>query len=741
MVKREPPLPLPAWVINAAEFTSDWRHIPMVHGEPIALATMDFGIPCIRVASVPYLFTRMIKALTYGFTFVNGVRMKPDGKSLDTDAYGRLIPVILQLKQGERGRVGTVVWEGSATIIAAYRAWNLAPDRRLTEAEWGDYLRIRRANRGGHQREANVAVMDFRQPLSRATWADRCGFLETGRLSELKTYLLCQVSDFDGDAHILLRDQGPIWLPDGSHIFASRSGVFDSDGTSRGEIAIDLSGIAKQIDYFDITPRAEITDECIIAGCRELIAAYDECPAYPEIPAAIIGQICTSPVVATHHRYFAPILLTGMHGSGKTYLSLRYDSIQSRTMRGDLDSITPAINLGDTSGTLKGPAMRIKDLGGFAFTIDDVIQEGMSAFNINKNTETLNIMIRSFESGGGTQGGVDHAANKQVSRQKDPLQSSVRATSERPIAGEGTLERMIVLPHLTAPWGKGGIFDTTLAKRLSTADSRELQHLAWSAYVHWMFQRIDTELAECHREATHTISSWNVTARTSRRYTALVTGQYMFARFCHLYDIDITEQVSLAVKALEGCAIRQAKLSVPVAVRFRKALGELRTIPKVAFPGPPIVDPDGVESGVFSEPWITSEITKDDGTIEVIRKMPMLGINLSDLGLTISGRTAVPNSRATVLGYTIPPRKDQGGKEGNSLTRKWLVACRSEQFKYLCKLASNDRYTFDPDDVVASLQQELVGDRIRVCIGKTQERATVIDFEWLFTQTDDSEDT
>jgi hypothetical protein len=699
------------------------RGIVIVDGKSIPLVRDNSGRPGTQISSDIYVFTRIVKRVSAGISFAEAVRVRPDGTGLETRDDGKACRFVIRLAAGKTK--STVIHEGIITVTNRNTAYEPTADRRLIPAEHSDYVTVRNENRAGKIWECRLTGMQFLRSLTQSPeWVDRLGLTGAIRLSDVKTYIRTQFDDFDG--RWLIQGQGSMYLPDGTPVFACNSVVFDTSGKCH-DIETDLTDIPKTCDYYDVTPIAKIKDDDITAGCQELIAAYSESPAHPEIPAAFLGQLFTGPVAATHIQYFTATFLSGERGSGKSLLAMRYDAIQSRTLRGDLRSIRPALNLGDTTGTTKGPKYRVAPLGGFTITADDVIKSGMTALEISSQSKIVSDLIRSLEKGGASLAHVDRSRNKVHGSQAPELHSSIRFTSEKPVIGESTLDRLIMLPHLTASWGRGEIFDTAISKRLSAPGSIELQHRAWSAFVYWLYQRVDTGLAECYSEAVDETRTWDISARNIDRYSAIIAGHYAFARFCAEHDIDVSEPVRLAVLALRECAKRQATLSVPLAQRFRDAVTPLRTGGKASFPGPPVPDPDGIVSSSYSAPWKIHTVNHKDGTSEDKRIMPP-GIDFRDLGLHIDRGNPVP--KGSVLGYVIPPRTDRGGHKGNELARRWLIAMKQDQFHEICRLASRDGQQYSPRDVMESLRQENLGDIMRIRIPK-QERMHVIDLGWL----------
>ena len=695
-----------------------------------------------------HFMDNVVTSVTSDITFTDAVLCEEDG-SLITGADNRALWHIVKV-----ARKSAVIHEGRIFVLSTFQAYKLTPGRTLTPLEWSRMVVIRAENKGGFIRERTLAAMDFEQQRARAKWLDALDVTASGRANDIKIYIRT-LRNMIGDDGLAIHGQGPVFY-DGSRLFVAKSVVFDSTGEIRPEIRVDLSSILPEsYAYYDVTPPGEITEEEIRAGCEELITAYRECPSEPEIPAAFLGQLFSVPVAGIDPRFFSALLLSGVKGSGKSLYSLRYDSIQSRGLRGNLASIQPVLNLGDTTGTEKGPKYRVKEFSGFAITTDDVIKAGDNALRIKEQSEKVSNLIRSYEQGGAAIAGVDYAINEVVSRQSGALHTSIKVCSELPVTGESTRDRAIVLSHLSESWGKGGIFDKTLSLRLSTPESREIQHRAWSAYVYWMFARTDAELEECWILARQETGTWEVESRLADRYAALLSGHFMFGRFCETHGIDASDTISLAVKALHACALRQAETTVSPAIAFRRMIQLMLADGKLAFPGAPTANLDGSEASSYSDPRVKiSKISETiDSTPYVETVMPPGVRRLSELGLILSAAdTPMPNNAAKVYGYVVPPRQDKGGKSGTELSRKWSIAVPYKMQIPLCNSVTEYGKThgggaIDLATLIQSLQKEAVGGRAYRKISNNedpkarknikQESIMEIDLTWLFAQDDE----
>jgi hypothetical protein len=657
--------------------------------------------------------------------FLRGLLAGSDGLPVP-GPDGEPIPVIVRRAPGKDGTTNdSVIWVGSWRIIGRHEVYKISPERGLSRPEWSQYATMENSDRSGQRKTFDVSAGDLRQQIARAVWPDASGAGFTGKSSYIRDYM--RVLAMGIESTLMIRGQGPFYFDDRSPscnlskklAFAARSVIFDADGEMKG-IRIDTAA-SDAVDYYDLTPAREISDRQIREGCELIKHAYDECPNYPSIPAAFIGQQMTAFIVAVRPEFHSAILFSGIRGSGKTKYASRWDAIQaraSRITRGPLQGIQPVINLGDRRGTGKGTGYRITKYGGYAATIDDVLKNGDLETKIREQSQLVRDLVSSYESGGAPLGYIDRAQNDITDRASPALHSSVKIMSELPLIGDSTLERLIVLPHISDKWDSQNVFNRNIADELSSPDGREIQHLAYSAYVQWAFTRIESDLDECLAKAVAETATWEVPARTQEKYAAVLAGHFMFERFCEIHSIDISGEINRAIAALRVNAQIQASTSLPL---WQEWAGDLRRAiiqGKISFPGRPELDPDGRPTSSFGPPWIKTEITGDDGITRPNRIMPP-GMEYEFLGLTLTstGSAAVPIRNAIIGGFIIPPRDEKrGGPKGSELSRNWLIACRKERFAELCEIAgkaSSSNRAYDPVAVITALRMAdpILGDR------------------------------
>jgi hypothetical protein len=636
----------------------------------------------------------------------------------------------------------TVIWLGDIQVTGRVQAFEITSTRRLRAPDWQEYVTAESVTNepGARPIRAMLASMDLIQRKERAMWTEKLGATLSGQTFRVAEFL--RILGGKQNRELMIQSQGPVWLDDGtpepgelldrSLVFVTRSRVFDEHGNTRPIIADSIPG---KCDYYDLTPPDEITDDQIREGLDLFRTSFGECTAkYAAIPAAFIGQLFSGWLAAIHIEFWSAIHLTGEKGSGKSYYSLRFDSIQARNSaktRGALTDLKPALNLGDSTGTKKGLKYNVVDYGGFTITCDDALKKGATETEIRNQTDNVSNLIRSQEAGGAALGKVDHNRNLVVGTESPALHSSVKVPSEIPIVGDSTLDRMIYLPHITETWDKGTCFIRAISEEMSTAGSRELMHRAYSAFVAWAFQRIDTDIAKCLVQAKEETNTWGVPARTADRYAAVMAGIYSLERFAHEYDVDMSAQITSATTALKDCARAQSGSSVPVALQWARELRRSIASNRAAFPGPPIPNErgDAAHDKSYDIPGIMVKTgTSPDGvTDEFTRVMPWKDATLADFGMETPGTV---HARADTYGYVMPPhrlRKSGGKPPTNPLLNRWHVAVKRERFEDLCRSLSRD-YGYEPTTVMRSLREIEMGDITNITLRGKDERTKF----WIF---------
>lgn len=700
-----------------------------------------------------------ITDLTYSNQYVRAFVKDSDG---NPDPSQRVI-LCLSPKKAENGSIyhqKTVIWAGDIDVIGRVLAYTITPSRRLKAPEWQEYVRARAITNepGARPTHALIAAADLNKQKQWALWLEKLGVSLSGQSHRVGEFI--KILGLKHNRTLLIQAQGPVYLDDGSPepgelldrslVFATRSRVFDTHGETRS-IDTDLDHIPDKSDYYDLTPPEEISDDQTHDGLELFRLAFGECtPKYAAIPAATIGQLFSGWLAAIRIDFWSAIHLTGEKGSGKSYYCLRWDSVQarnSRKTRGTITDIKPVLNLGDTTGTRKGPKYTVTGFGGYTITCDDALKKGATETEIRNQSENVSNLIRSQEAGGAALAKVDRERNQVNASESPALHSSVKIPSEIPIAGDSTLDRMIYLPHITGSWESGTTFIRSIAEELSTAGSRELMHRAYSQFVAWAFQRIPTDVEKCWQQAIAETDTWGVPARTANRYAAVLAGIFMLERFAHEHDVTMTEEITRATIALKDCARAQSGSNVPVALTWARELRRAIASYRASFPGPPIPNERGdtAHDKPYTVPGAMIETgTSPDGAgKEYTRVMPWEGATLEDFGMETPGnvRTQTP-----IYGYTMPSyelRGSGGRPPSNPLLNRWHVAIKRERFEDLCRMLSKSAdYGFDPATVMRSLRELNMGDITNITITSKSDRTKfwAIDVQLLRSLDDTDED-
>lgn len=643
----------------------------------------------------------------------------------------------------------TVVWEGTIEAVVTYRMHEIDHSRTLRTAEWSHLVRFRTTNRSGIVREADVAMMQLHAQQAQKTFLDALGLTTLAKVADVIAYMRIIVDRLP-DNGIAIAGQGPVVLPDGTRAFVAASGVFDEHGCDRPEIIVDTSGIPRQFGYYDVIPTSQVDDALVRGGVADLIRAYGEIPAHPEITAAFHATVFTAPLATLDIRYFVAPFLYGIPGSGKSRLSRRMDAIQSRTVR-EYSGAKPVLNLGVTTGTGKGAVYRAELYGGFAITCDDVVKSGDSVFQMDNAKTHVSNLIRSRENGGGALGRVNKSRNRIESGQSGELHSNIRFTSEKPIPGLSTVDRMIMLPALTDTWDVGP-FDREVSQSLWTRESLEQQAHAVSALTHWIFARLVTT-DDYFTDARLITRQWSVSARTADYYAAVVAAHLIFRSFAAEHGADASTVVDTAITALRGCAERQTQSKLSPADLFRSRLRLAIADQRVSFAGRPLVNEDGQTVREYTSPF--TYVTHEADEMGLVKRdecrPPEIG-RLSQLGLIGKGGSGMVRTLTDVLpfGYVVAPTETK--RNSRDTSAKWQLMLTREQIERLADTLTKysrdkDGCMFTPDsirDLVTSLN---VGskDKRRMCLNESgKERSqdskkwvTVIDMEWLFAPLDD----
>lgn len=699
---------------------------------------------------------RVIEHATFTERYVDAVITDPDGelvRTVDGNAQRYIVRCPREAFAKSEGedkptvKPAFVVFVGSIDVIGRFTTYSLTSKRTLVPAEWSRYVRLAITHPSGQTIVDDVAAMDMRQQQAKATFIDKFDLAHENSITDILRYIRIKLATMRNEG-CAIADQGP-FTHEGKRYYAARSGVLTESGEITPGYWVRLPDGGRHAVY-DVTPPGELDPERVADGIEYFRRAYVEMPTTPQIPAAMLGSLFTGPVVAIEPDLFIALMLHGLSNSGKSYYTKRFDAIQTRTVR-NIAEMKPLINMGDTDGTRKGPKYRVVEYGGYSLTADDLIKaEDTVAKELEAKTFVSNI-IRSFEEGAAAIGTVDRAANRVTHRESGELHSNIKFTSERPVPGVSTNNRLIVLPRLEKPWGENGNpFDVTVSRELSTRDAIEAQHQAWSAYVAWLMTNLG-QLSVWYDQAHNITGTWDVPARSSSRYAAVIAGHLMFKAWCVTRGVDITAEVDAAITALESNARRQASDNVPYADRFRRRLYAAIADQRVSFMGRPVHDP--VSKAVirqYTHPFPEVVTTDETGISTVNRETPKSVTDPSLFGMARKGKSVLTATGSIPHGYVLPPaakRRGRPAKNGSYDNSRWYVIIDDTQMERLARELTMYSRTLDGFEFTADAIKEMV--RLDQTIGETgftkrvavtpdgvetgpRQRNTLISVEWLY---------
>lgn len=646
-----------------------------------------------------------------------------------------------------------IVFIGSIEVDQRFSTYGLTSKRTLIESEWSRYVRMSVTHPSGQTITRDVASMDTRQQMSRARFIDQFDLAHENSITDVIRYTRIKLARMVNKG-IAITDQGP-FTHEGRTYYATRSAVLDESGDVASGFWVHLPTGGRH-SWYDITPPAELDPEKVSKGIKLFQRAYIEAPSTPEIPAAVLGSLFTAPVVALNSEYFIATMLYGQSDSGKTWYVRRFDSIQTRTVR-QIKDMSSLINRGDQSGSHKGPKYRVTEFGGFSITADDLLTAEDPPGKAHDAKQFVSNLVRSFEEGAAAIGTVDRAANRVTHTETGELHGNIKFTSEVPIPGASTNNRLIVLPRINSSWGtEGNPFDVEISTELSSSESIDCQHHAWSAYAAWLFAHLDS-LSDWYERAKRVTRTWGVSvSRTSGRYAAVVAGHYAFAEWCKSRGVDISNEVAIAIAGLEVNARRQSKAVIPFGDLFRQRLYMATADGRISFMGRPIVDPRTNETiSPYTHPFVEVITTDKDGVTVLDRtwERPPGVTSPEQLGARRKGRNIVPISDATPHGWMLKPvsvKKPRRGRpkaDSNSYNdAEWYVMLDDTQIARLSRdltsySRSIDGYEFTPDAIKAWVRDNPIGQigfikRVAQspegADAGTRQRVTIIRADWLF---------
>jgi hypothetical protein len=707
-----------------------------------------------------------------GMKFAAGEVYRADGTPQKSPTGGPLIVTgLLQKAKGMPGlesleqspSVAKVLFEGVVRVPESRLAYEITSSRVIDAATGMRTLSVETTDIFGNFRTAIVAVSVTRKTQS-LEWLDPLGFVDIDSPAMMGKYIRALAASLP-DAPSTLHGQGPLYLPDGTLALAVPSGVFNTLGEIVPGWRVDLSTLKPNHlqQMHDVNPNTD--PETVTQGIAYLLEMLSMCRDYPEVPAAHLGQLFVSVLAPLNLDYFTVIWLHAKRGCGKTRFEALISAIQSPTLR-DLSNIKPELNLGDVTGTTKGPKYRVPVFGLGTILGDDVFKAVHSALTKSQRTEMVDALIRSREAGAGAVGTLDKVRNIVSSKGSGELCASIRFTSEEapPTRGgmeSSTADRMIMQGGWTVPWNQ--VFDPEITTRVSDPTAIDAMHDAYSDLTLWVWQN-QGETAVLFEEASDITSRWTMgSERVRSKYTPTVAGLLVLRERAVKHGFPAS-CVDAAIGALKTAAEAQTAPEKAVDIRHevrqevRLALREGH----VSAVGRPIRAVSETLNALSNTPFVVTVDPDDED--KRLWTWPTGVQDEGDLGLRLDGARPRPKRDSAVEIYVRPPKpKPQGGRnKGTEHQWSLIVPISNGTFESLCRTLTRrrekvDGMEFDPSLVLAAFKDETdpmmprkakvryyantsdngVGVEDQTC---SPASCFVIPTEWLFQSDNETED-
>jgi hypothetical protein len=654
----------------------------------------------------------------------------------------------------------SVLYEGRIRVTDSLLAFEITPDRVIDATTGSRSYVVETISKTGVIRRSTIASAITRKAQA-TEWLDALNLTSVQSVAMIGKYIR-SCADLLGDSDAALYGQGPVYLPDGTLALATPSGVYDTAGQSVPGWRVDMSTVnpAYLRGMHDVA--AETDPDAVTRGLGLLLDVLGMSETHPEVPAAHLGQLFIAVLAPLDARYFTVIWLHGKRGCGKTRFEALISAIQSAVLR-DLANVRPELNLGDSTGTTKGPKYRVPMFGLGSILGDDVFKAVDSALTKTQRTEMADALIRSKEAGAAAIGTVDKVRNLVTSKASGQLCASIRFTAEEapPTRGgmeSSTADRMIIQGGWQTPWYE--VFDQETTARVSESASLDAMFAAYSEITMWVWQNQDV-VARLHDDASEITAGWTMGSdRVKDRYTPVVTGLLVLRERAVKYGFPAS-CVDAAIEALRVAAEAQTapekKINIPDEVRR-----ELRLALKdgnVAGVGRPVRAVSEDQTAYISPYLIKPDPDDEDAQIW---EWPTGVHDGSDLGLRRDNAHYRPRRDAAVELYVRPPQQTPQGGRNRATQHQWslIVPTADGTLESLCRMLTRrreriDGFVFEPAQVLAAFEGETDGPtktRIRYYakpsdngVGtedKDANPATVllIPTEWLFRNDDEGED-
>jgi hypothetical protein len=598
--------------------------------------------------------------------------------------------------------LASVLYEGVIKVTDSLLAFEITPDRVIDASTGARSYVVETVSKTGVIRRATVASGVTRKAQS-TEWLDSLGLSEVQSMAMIGKYVRSSAALL-GDSAAALYGQGPVYLPDGTLALAANSGVYDTAGQVVDGWRVDLSTLnpAYLRGMHDV---AAATDpETVTRGIGLLLDVLAMSETYPEVPAAHLGQMFVAVLAPIDARFFTVIWLHSKRGCGKTRFEALISAIQSAVLR-DLANVKPELNLGDVTGTTKGPKYRVPAFGLGSILGDDVFKAVHPALTKSQRTEMADALIRSYEGGAAAIGTVDKARNLVTSKASGQLCTSVRFTAEETPPTKGGMEsstsdRMIVQGGWQTPWNEA--FDPEISARVSEPASLDAMFSAYSEITMWVWQNQDV-MAALHDEASVITAGWSMgSERVRARYAPAVTGLLVLRERAVKYGFPAS-CVDSAIEALRIAAEAQTapEKSIDLGEEFRRELRLALRDGQVAAVGRPVRAVGGDQSAYVSPYLIKPDPDDEDAQVW---EWPTGVQEGSDLGLKQDGANFRPRRDAAVELYVRPPQQTAAGGRNKGYQHQWsLIAPMSNgAFESLCRTLTRRRERIDGVEFEAS---------------------------------------
>jgi hypothetical protein len=663
-----------------------------------------------------------------------------------------------------------VIFEGTISVLGRPQMYRTTPGGEIVAKEWSDNVIISTQHKNGDVRTELIPAMALRDLTNKAQWMDPLGFslLETTKdIGMVIRQLAIEVHK----GSMTVSGMGPVIDKDGRWVYLGEKQSYSPKVETEGsfdvrEIIGSQSHIPLHLRYYGTTPPEELNSVSVKKGMQQWEKLIRSSPGSPAVRVAPAGNVISAVMGSVDGDFWSCVFQSGEHGCGKSYSDKMFDAIQSRSVRAITEtSPKPYVNLGSENATVKGAPIRMAMTRGYSVTTDDVLKKNDARPNQvmarKLKEKTVSSMVRSKESGGGAQGGVNFKTNEVESRSAGELQSNVRFSSELPLTEPSDRERFVTPPHIEASFGdEKSPFNEKACRELLQPESLEELHQAWSA-MQW-FQFLNQDLMrKLLEEARDIASEWNVTPRIRNRYASVLYGVLVFVTYADREGIETGNVREYALEALQSNAESQKSSGVSdadlIRIRIRLALREPRGI---AFPGRPLCDENGEQIKSYTNPFPVEEIGGiDPGRRTVyppgVRSVEALGLSVNAQNSSEANAMAQVGS-SKIAGYLVPPSESNRTKHEETFWEVHVPVSDGE-LDFLAnainqmKVYDKDGREYEPKQIrdilgAESFKKRTVGRSQKVRLLTNSEGVTtnkgvaaskktclIIDTEWLYS--------